>query len=105
MYEPSERPIRFTSIIRSPFAISPNARLVNRFKREPKKHKARRKFINTHLRGKSEDKMKNPDISIVNDSLKSYKYSQNRLLQCHKFKTLAQYKRAIRHFVLGQYKK
>lgn len=48
--------------------------------------------------------MKNPDINIISSS-QSPEHCKNGSFNVTKFKTLAQYRRAIRHFVLDDYKK
>lgn len=48
--------------------------------------------------------MKNPDINMFGNSLR-LDHFKNGNSNVTKFKTLAQYRRAIRHFVLDDYKK
>lgn len=60
-------------------------------------------FVNTYL-NKSGEMMKNPDINMFGNSLR-LDHFKNGNSNVTKFKTLAQYRRAIRHFVLDDYKK
>lgn len=48
--------------------------------------------------------MKNPDINMIGNPLRT-DHCKIGSSNVTKFKTLAQYRRAIRHFVLDDYKK
>lgn len=60
-------------------------------------------FVNTYL-NKSGEIMKNPDINMIGNPLRS-DHGKNGNSNITKFKTLAQHRRAICHFVLDDYKK